>query len=96
MLVQKTPSYNLAAALLDDPVNGICFSGYCDPDTPGGQLKQCQPGDRFYFEELNHEATVCADIHNFDLTGHAERDELLDFAQRQDPGKILLTHGDPE
>jgi Cft2 family RNA processing exonuclease len=96
MLVEKTPSYKLAASILDDPANGICFIGYCDPDTPGGQLKECQPGDRFYFEELNHEAQVNAEIHRFDITGHAERDELLDFAKRQNPRKILLTHGDPE
>ena len=96
MLVEKTPSYNLAASLLDDPANGICFIGYCDPDTPGGQLKAARPGDRFYFEELNHEATLRADIHNFDLTGHAERTELLEFAQEQAPKTILLTHGDPE
>lgn len=96
MLVEKTPSYNLAASLLEDPANGICFIGYCDPDTPGGQLKHCQPGDRFYFEELNHEATVRAEIHNFNLTGHADREELLSFAQEQHPRAILLTHGDPD
>ena len=77
MLVEKTPSYNLAASLIQDPTNGICFIGYCDPDTPGGQLKTTKQGENFYFEELNHETTLQAEIHNFDLTGHAERSELL-------------------
>lgn len=94
MIVEKTPSYKLAASLVDHPENGICFIGYCDPATPGGQLKECKPGDRFYFEALHHEATVQASIHNFDLTGHAERDELLEFARKKNPQKIILTHGD--
>ncbi len=96
MLVEKTPSYNLAASLIQDPANGICFIGYCDPDTPGGQLKTTKHGENFYFEELNHETTLQAEIHNFDLTGHAERSELLDFAQKQKADSILLTHGDQE
>ena len=60
MLVEKTPSYNLAASLIQDPTNGICFIGYCDPDTPGGQLKTTKQGENFYFEELqprNHSAS---------------------------------------
>ena len=36
MLVEHTPSYKVAASLLPHANNGICFVGYCDPETPGG------------------------------------------------------------
>ena len=45
---------------------------------------------RISTSELNHETTLQAEIHNFDLTGHAERSELLDFAQKQKADSILL------
>ena len=39
---------------------------------------------------------VRAHIERFDLSGHADRPELLNFAQKVDPRTIVLTHGDPE
>ena len=35
-MVEHTPSYRVAADLLGSHQNTICFVGYCDPDTPGG------------------------------------------------------------
>jgi Cft2 family RNA processing exonuclease len=32
----------------------------------------------------------------YDLTAHADRDELVDFAVRLNPRTILLGHGEPE
>ena len=32
MLVERTPSYNVAASLLNTGSNGIFFIGYCDPE----------------------------------------------------------------
>jgi hypothetical protein len=34
----KHPSYALASGLLGHARNTIGFVGYCDPDTPGGEL----------------------------------------------------------
>lgn len=96
MVVPNTPSYKTAAALLGDPHNSICFVGYCDPETPGGELQSKHQGDSFLFEALDYTTTVRAHIERFDLSGHADRNELLNFAQKLDPRTIVLTHGDPE
>lgn len=96
MVVPNTPSYKTAAALLGDPHNSICFVGYCDPETPGGELQSKHQGDSFLFETLDYTTTVRAHIERFDLSGHADRNELLNFAQKLDPRTIVLTHGDPE
>ena len=96
MMVENTPSYMLASAMLEDDRNGIFFVGYCDPNTPGGRLLECQLGDEFLFEEVDILAQIRASIKKYDLSGHADREELLAFAQSVSPRKIVLHHGDPE
>jgi len=95
MLVPNTPAYHVAASLLDHSHNAICFVGYCDPDTPGGQLLATSKGNSFLFDKLDHVATVRAHIEKYDLSGHADRQELVDFALACNPRTIVLTHGDP-
>ena len=96
MLVENTPSYKFAASLLPHSQNSICFVGYCDPDTPGGKLLTTSAGDNFLFEALDYVSPVSAKVEKFDLSGHANREELLEFAISLDPRSILLTHGDNE
>src|SRR5687768_5385839 len=50
MMVERTPSYIMASGLLGHARNTIAFVGYCDPDTPGGQLLATHPGDDFLFD----------------------------------------------
>lgn len=96
MLVEHTPSYTVAASLLHHHQNGICFVGYNDPDTPGGKLLATEPGDPFLFDAIDYSCHVQAHIEKFDMSGHAERGELVEFAQSANPRAIVLNHGDPE
>ncbi|MDR2806967.1 MAG: MBL fold metallo-hydrolase [Puniceicoccales bacterium] len=96
MMVENTPSYNIAACLLGNAKNSVCFVGYCDPDTPGGQLLAASSGESFLFSTLNYSTPVRASIERFDLSGHADREELLQAAIRLDPRAIILTHGNEE
>jgi hypothetical protein len=43
MMVENTPSYALAAGMLGHARNTIGFVGYCDPETPGGELLATKP-----------------------------------------------------
>ena len=95
MMVEKTPSYVIASGMLGHARNTIGFVGYCDPDTPGGQLLATRPGDTFPFSAVHVDAKVLARIERFELSGHAEREELLEFAVQTDARSIVLTHGDP-
>ncbi len=96
MMVENTPSYAAAAALLANPRNAVFFVGYCDPDTPGGRLLRTAPGEPFLFEELDHTTTLDASVVRFDLSSHADREELLHQAEALQPQAIVLTHGDTE
>lgn len=96
MLVENTPSYTLASGLLGHARNTIGFVGYCDPDTPGGKLLVSHPGDDFIFETLHVRSRIKARIEKFELSGHADREELLEFSLQAQPRAVVLTHGDPE
>jgi predicted metal-dependent RNase len=95
MLTERTPSYTLASGLVGHARNTIGFVGYCDPDTPGGKLLATAPGKNFVFSAVDVKAKVNARIDRFELSGHAERDELLQFAVQTKARSIVLTHGDP-
>ncbi len=96
MLVERTPSYTLASGLLGHARNTIGFVGYCDPDTPGGKLLATQPGEDFLFSAINVRAKVKARVDRFELSGHADREELLEFAVQTQARSIVLTHGDAD
>lgn len=95
MLVERTPSYALASGLLGHAKNTIGFVGYCDPDTPGGKLLATEPGGDFRFEAIGVKTKVKARVDRFELSGHAEREELMQFAVQTKARSIVLTHGDP-
>ena len=94
MLVERTPSYTLASGLLGNAHNTIGFVGYCDPDTPGGKLLGSKAGDTFVFETAHVKAKIKARVERFELSGHADREELLEFAIQTGARSIVLTHGD--
>ncbi len=95
MVVERTPSYILAAGLAGQARNTLGFVGYCDPDTPGGQLLAAKLGEPFLFHTIDVRTHLKAHVAKFELSGHADRDELLGFAQHCQPRAIVLTHGDP-
>ena len=95
MLVENTPSYAMAASLIGHAANAVCFVGYSDPDTPGGRLLAARRGDTFVFDALQFQTPLRCSVERFELTGHADREELLEFALHCQPRQIVLTHGDP-
>jgi Cft2 family RNA processing exonuclease len=95
MMVENTPSYVLASGLIQHARNTVAFVGYCDPDTPGGQLLASKPGDDFLFSAVHVKGKVQARIERFELSGHADREELAEFAIQTGARSIVLTHGDP-
>jgi Cft2 family RNA processing exonuclease len=95
MVVERTPSYMVAAALAGQARHTLGFVGYCDPDTPGGQLLAAKLGEPFLFHKIDIKTSLKARIERFELSGHADRDELVDFAVHCRPRVIFLNHGDP-
>jgi Cft2 family RNA processing exonuclease len=96
MMSEHTAAHDLAVRMIGDEKQGIFFVGYADPDTPGGRLKTAKPGDTFVFSGSAGEVTRRCEVQDFDLTAHANRDELLEFVGQVSPRVVLLGHGDED
>jgi Cft2 family RNA processing exonuclease len=93
MMSENTAAHNLAARMIGDERQAIFFVGYADPDTPGGRLKAAKPGETFVLSPIAGRVTRQCELLDFDLTAHANREDLLDFVGRVSPRAILLGHG---
>lgn len=94
MMSENTASHNLALRMAGDSNNGIFFVGYTDPDTPGGRLRVAPQGEPFTFSPSGGELVRECEIQSFDLTAHANREDLVDFVGRVQPRVVLLGHGE--
>lgn len=94
MMNENTASHDLALRMMGDERQAIFFVGYADPGTPGGRLKAARPGETLLFSASAGEVTRRCEIRDFDLTAHANRDELLDFVGQVEPRVVLLGHGE--
>jgi Cft2 family RNA processing exonuclease len=96
MMSENTAAHNLAMRMAGDEKHAIFFVGYADPSTPGGRLKAAKDGETFVFSPSAGQITRRCEIQDFDLTAHANREDLLDFVGQVSPRAVLLGHGDDE
>lgn len=94
MMSEKTTSNAFARTFISTPANTLLFVGYADPDTPAGKIKQASTGDVISLDRTHQVQLNCV-VDDFDFSGHAHRDDLLEFAIKVAPKKLLLVHGDP-
>jgi Cft2 family RNA processing exonuclease len=96
MMSENTAAHDLAARVASDPRHAVFFVGYADPDTPGGRFKASKPGVPFVLSPSAGELTRHCQVEDFDLTAHANRDELVDFVGEVAPRTLILGHGDKD
>jgi Cft2 family RNA processing exonuclease len=96
MMSEKTAAHDLALRLMGDERMAIFFVGYTDPDTPGGRLRAAKPGESFLFSADGGEVVRNCEVDEFDLTAHANREDLLDFVGQVEPRAVLLGHGEED
>lgn len=96
MLSENTAAHDLALRMAGDERHAIFFVGYADPTTPGGRLKVAPARTPFHFSLSGGELTRNCELQEFDLTAHANREELIDLVGRVAPRVVVLGHGEPE
>ncbi|MGO8766724.1 MAG: MBL fold metallo-hydrolase [Limisphaerales bacterium] len=94
MMSENTAAHGLAARMIGDERQSIFFVGYADPDSPAGRLRAAKPGETFVFSPSAGRVTRKCVMQEFDLTAHANREELLEFVGQVSPRTVLLGHGD--
>jgi len=96
MMSENTAAHDLAVRMVGDERQHIFFVGYADPSTPAGKLRASAKGETFLFSPSAGNLTHNCNLQEFDLTAHANRDELLDFIGRVSPRVVVLGHGDQD
>lgn len=94
MMSENTAAHDLAARMLGDERQSIFFVGYADPDSPAGRLKAAKAGETFVLSPSAGRVAKNCEVLDFDLTAHANRDELLELVGQVSPRAVLLGHGD--
>jgi Cft2 family RNA processing exonuclease len=94
MMADYTPAHDLATRMLEDERQAVFFVGYSDPETPAGRLRASKPGEPFIFSASAGSVSRRCELQEFDLTAHANREELLDFVGAVAPRAVLLGHGE--
>jgi metallo-beta-lactamase family protein len=78
---------------IEDPKSTFLIVGYCTPDTPGGKLRNGEPGLKIF----NEYKQVKAGVEVMDsFSAHGDRDEMYQFItnQKSKLKKIFLVHGE--
>lgn len=91
MMLRGTASFDYAKQLAENPLNGIFFVGYADPETPAGLFRQKKYESLKTIFELDR--ISCA-VDFFYFSAHSNRKELMDMIRHMHPKSIILTHGD--
>lgn len=96
MMSENTVSNRFAHHFLPNPDNSILFVGYADPGTPGGRILAAEPGEKVSLNDRGSGRRLPVDcrVEKFDFSGHAPREQLLEFIVKSDPKHVLLVHGD--
>jgi len=94
MMTEKTVSNSFARGFMDNPINALLFVGYADPDSPAGHIRAGKQGDLIDLDPEQPPVQFNCSMNVFDFSGHATRDDILDYILRVSPAKALLVHGD--
>ena len=96
MMNDNTAAHDLVTRMASDEKQAVFFVGYADPDTPGGRFKESLAGQQFYFSKTAGDLVRQCQVEQFDLTAHANREDMLEFVTQVSPKIVLLGHGDAE
>ena len=93
MMSENTAAHDLAARMIGDERQSIYFVGYADPDSPAGRLRAAKLGETFVFSPSAGRVTKQCEVQNFDLTAHANREDLLEFVGQVSPRAVCWAMG---
>jgi predicted metal-dependent RNase len=94
MMIAKTLSNVFAGRVLENPRHAIFFVGYCDPGTPAGILKAARPGSLVTLDPDNAPERLRCNIEDFQFSGHASRESIVEYVKQLAPKKVMLVHGE--
>ena len=95
MMTEKTLSHTFAQRILSNPEHSLFFVGYADPESPAGRIRAAAPGAALALDAEAGPKQIRCTVEQFNFSGHASRESILDYVSPLKPKKVLLVHGDP-
>lgn len=97
MMSENTASNTFAAqGFMENQKNAIFFVGYTDSETPGYRIKTAEKGDLITMDSRLPRVPLLCDVETFDFSGHATREEILEYIIKVRPATTFLVHGDDD
>ena len=72
----------------------ILFTGYQDEESPGAALLKAQQGD--WLRLGGHVVALNCEMARYNLSGHADGDQIVQVVTHVAPHHLILVHGSPE
>lgn len=94
MMTENTASNLFAAKFLDNPRNSVAFVGYTDPESPGYRIRNAQRGEMIKLAKDLPAVRLEARVESFDLSAHATREQIAEYAEKVRPKRLLMVHGE--
>jgi Cft2 family RNA processing exonuclease len=83
-----------AAAFANRPQDGIVFSGYQDEESPGAAFLKAERGSVVTLDAQR--LVLQCQVARYNLSAHADAEQLVHAIQKVAPDHLLLVHGAPE
>ena len=94
MMSQHTMSNRIARQFIHNPKNLLIAVGYADPASPLAAVISSERGDEIVLDPRYDPVKRECEVERFDFSGHAPREQLVDYVARVKPETTLLVHGD--
>jgi len=95
MMSEHTVSHRFARRILSSEAHSLIFVGYADKDSLAGRIIAAGKGGRVAVSsDSAHESEIRCDVDLFDFSGHAPREQIVEYAVSCDPENVILVHGD--
>ena len=96
MMMEHTLSNRFGMDFIDNPKNSLLFVGYVDPSTPAADILNAQSGDPIQLDAAHPPVELRCQVERFHFSGHATREEMVEYATATQPKNIVLVHGDDD
>jgi hypothetical protein len=83
-----------AAEMAEREQDAIIFSGYQDEESPGAAMLGAKQGDRLRLGEQF--VTINCQVVKYNLSGHADAEQIVHVVTKVNPRHLILVHGAPE
>jgi Cft2 family RNA processing exonuclease len=94
MMSQHTMSNRIARQFIHNPKNLLIAVGYADPASPLAAILESEGGDEIELDPRYDPVKRECEVERFDFSGHAPREQLVDYVAKLKPESTILVHGD--